>query len=134
VKVEDRAGVGDDDHESNRCPVAQAMSASTLGLEKAGDLGGRSDVGTAAYATCTSIGTAKPVVHVWLRPRATIKVPRGSAPPNGRRVERRIDESDQRKESTFRDIVALGNRRNDDAAVDEVAAERFANLDWIALE
>jgi hypothetical protein len=29
-QVEDRPGVGDDDHESNRCPVAQAISARTL--------------------------------------------------------------------------------------------------------
>src|SRR6478609_3931551 len=30
VKVEDRTGVGNDDHESNRCPVAHAISASTF--------------------------------------------------------------------------------------------------------
>ena len=30
MKVEDGPRVGDDYHESNRCPVAQAMSESTL--------------------------------------------------------------------------------------------------------
>jgi len=39
----------------------------------------------------------------------------------GGQVQCRIDESDQWKESTFRNIVALGDARDDDAAVDEIA-------------
>ena len=56
-----------------------------------------------------------------LRPRVTTEVPRGLWPPPGGQVQCRIDESDQWKESTFRNIVALGDARDDDAAVDEIA-------------
>ena len=42
-------------------------------------------------------------------------------PRLGGQVQCRIDESDQWKESTIRNIVALGDGRDDDATVDEIA-------------
>lgn len=39
------------------------------------------------YATQTSSGTEIPAAHAGYGPHVTIEAPRGSAPPNGRRVE-----------------------------------------------
>ena len=60
--------------------------------------------------------------------------PRVVAPPRNHQSTARLGERDQRQEPPLRHRVALGNGRHDDATVDEVASQRFANLHRIALE
>ena len=54
-------------------------------------------------------------------PAQLLKYHEDCGPHLGGQVQCRIDESDQWKESTFRNIVALGDGRDDDVAVAEIA-------------
>jgi len=72
----------------------------------------------ASYATCTSIGTVKPVVHALLRPRATNR--RVPPPSGGGRVIRTRGESLE---------ALLGNRRPRDVTAQPLELSPVAAVD-----